>query len=113
MAPPPLVINVIDTLGTVLVQVSGELDLQTVPELAAVLARLRSRQCELDLAPVPFADSTALNALLRHRLDALADGGSLRVVAISPPVQRLLEITGTTGLLTADPNSEQPGTTLA
>ncbi|WP_181387362.1 STAS domain-containing protein [Streptomyces sp. Act143] len=108
---PPLVIDVVDALGTVLITVTGELDLQTVPQLAAVMTPLRARQCELDLVQVPFADSAALNFLVRHRRDALAEAGSLRVVAVSSQVRRLLKVAGVEGLLLADPDAGQSGST--
>ena len=108
---PYLAIDVVDTHGTVLVRVAGELDILTVPELAATLAPLRSQQCELDLAQVPFVDSTVLNLLLRHRQHALVEAGSLQVVAVSSPLQRLLDITGTARLLIAHPDPDQPGAT--
>ncbi|MFF4259831.1 STAS domain-containing protein [Streptomyces sp. NPDC001663] len=102
-ASPSLAIDVVDTLGTVLVRVVGELDIRTAPELAAVLEPLRSRPCELDFVQVSFADSSGLNVLLRHRLQAEAANGSLRLVAASPPVRRLLDVAGVTDLLLKDP----------
>ncbi|MEU6260948.1 STAS domain-containing protein [Streptomyces sp. NPDC047043] len=102
-ASPSWAIDVVDTLGTVLVRVAGELDIRTAPELAAVLAPLRSRPCELDFAQVSFADSSGLNLLLRHRLQAQAAHGSLRLVAASPPVRRLLDVAGVTQLLLEAP----------
>ncbi|MFI6567246.1 STAS domain-containing protein [Streptomyces sp. NPDC050534] len=99
---PPLVIDLIDTLGAVLVRVAGELDALTAPELACVLAPLRSRHCELDLDHVSFADSTGLNLLLRHRRQAQAAHGSMRLIAVSPQVRRLLDVSGVTHLLLVD-----------
>ncbi|MFI0243130.1 STAS domain-containing protein [Streptomyces sp. NPDC016845] len=110
---PPLSweICVIDTGDTVLLHVRGELDLATAPELEALLARLTSRRCELDLSHVPFIDSTGINLLTRHHRLAQKTGGHLRVVAVTRAVRRVLDITGTSTLLLSEPGTPRPKTT--
>ncbi|MEV4227397.1 STAS domain-containing protein [Streptomyces bobili] len=95
----PFAVDVVDVVDTVLLRVSGELDLHTAPQLDRLLSALHCRPCELDLVLVSFADSTAVNLLLRHRRRAAESGGSLRVVAVSRTVRRVLDVTGTTALL--------------
>jgi len=81
------------TGSTLRVNVTGELDLLSSPQLLDQLsARLADRAeiVVLDLAAVSFIDSTGLHALL----DATAaDGDRLRVIP-NPALLRLLEITG-------------------
>jgi anti-sigma B factor antagonist len=48
----------------------------------------------VDLSGVTFADSTFLNVLLAARNSAVEQAGSLRLLAASTPVQRLLDVTG-------------------
>lgn len=86
-----------------LLRISGELDVLTAPQLDRVLAALHTRSCELDLAEVPFTDSTGVNLLVRHQRRALREGGDLRLVAVTRPVRRVLEITGTAGPLLGGP----------
>jgi anti-anti-sigma factor len=84
-----------------IVTVSGEIDLETSPELGAVLASLDppGGEVDVDLAGVTYIDSTGLRALLTARDAAREGGGSLRVSATSSIVARLIEITGCQDLL--------------
>jgi anti-anti-sigma factor len=43
---------------------------------------------------VTFVDSVGLSVLITHHLRQLRRGEALRIVAMSQPVRRLLEITG-------------------
>ncbi|MEU2564666.1 STAS domain-containing protein [Streptomyces longispororuber] len=98
----PLTVDVVDALDAVLIRASGDLDLATVPQLADALARTEHRACELDLAQVTFADSTALNLLLAHYRRAAAKGGALRLIGVSEPLRVILDITGTAHLFQPD-----------
>ena len=76
------------------VRVSGELDMRTAPlMLDAVIAQGDS--VSVDLSEVTFMDSHGLQALLKM----WSIRPSLRIVAISERVARLLAITETTFLL--------------
>ena len=81
------------------VSVSGELDVATAMllhhHLAAQLAQGR-RHLVIDLAGVPFMDSSGLNIVLRTMNETRDIGGSLRLAAPAAPVQRVLELTGVT-----------------
>jgi anti-anti-sigma factor len=80
--------------------VTGEIDLETSPELSAVLAGLDPPgDVDVDLASVTYIDSTGLRALLTARDAAIEAGGTLRVSATSSIVARLIEITGCDELL--------------
>ena len=82
-----------DGRGLTVVRVSGELDMDTRPELHGVLQGAvdgGARQIVLDLSDVPFMDSSGLGLLvdvlkaLRHR------GGRLCLAAVQEPVRNVL-----------------------
>jgi len=78
----------------------GELDLATVPQLEAEIARLRASGCAtilLDLRRLAFMDSTGLRLLLRLHDQARSDGFRLAIADREGPVRRVLEITRTAG----------------
>jgi anti-anti-sigma factor len=106
-APLPLPASVSLKIATrpagtrIAVVVSGEIDIdseQTV-QTALRLALARSSDgLELDLAGVGFCDCSGLNALLRVRRIALADGKTVAVRALSAEVDRLFTLTDTSSL---------------
>ncbi|WP_324605813.1 MULTISPECIES: STAS domain-containing protein [unclassified Streptomyces] len=82
--------------GACVIAAHGSYDIDSITPLANALETAVSKHPKvvLDASGVTFADSTFLNLLiLTHQ------AGSLRVVAPSPQVQRLCEITGVDGLL--------------
>ena len=76
---------------------SGELDILSGPRMAVSLMRLanRAQRLELDLSGVTFMDACGLRSLLWLKR-ALP---TLRVVAVSPRVERVLMMTETYVLL--------------
>lgn len=82
--------------GAWVVTARGAYDMHSITPLADALkaAARRHPKVILDASGLTFADSTLLNLLiLTHRT------GTLRVVAPSPQLQRLCEITGVDSLL--------------
>ena len=82
--------------------VRGEIDAATAPALTADLGRALatgSGPVEVDLSAVTFIDSSGLRALIIARHEAEAVGNTLRIVATSDVVSRLLEVTGLTETL--------------
>jgi stage II sporulation protein AA (anti-sigma F factor antagonist) len=79
------------------VSLAGELDADTAVvfqhQLAALVLQGR-RHVVLDLADVPFMDSSGLNSVLRARSETVRYDGSLLLAAPGPAVRRLLELTG-------------------
>ena len=75
------------------VKVSGELDLLTSPSM--IDAVLEAATSALDLSEVTFIDARGLSALLRLRCAR----PEMQIVAASPQVERLLEITSTAAQL--------------
>lgn len=87
---------------SVRVQVAGELDLSTSPELGNTLRRELDggKSVVVDLSRVTFIDSTALNTLVGALRLCESNGGSLTVSPRLPDqVSRVFEITGLDGLL--------------
>ncbi len=87
----------------VVAALSGELTLAAKPGLAEWLDPLAEagRHLILDLGALTFCDCTGLNLLLRWQRQAAAAGGVLHVVAATPRLRQLTDLTGTHGLLQA------------
>lgn len=84
------------------VEVRGELDLATSPQLGDALERelADGRSVVVDLSRVTFIDSTALNTLVGALHSCGANGGSLAVSASLPAqVSRVFELTGLDSVL--------------
>jgi anti-sigma B factor antagonist len=78
------------------VTISGEIDIQSGPQLRDQLLRAIRRhgaRLALDLSGVTFIDCAGINALLAARRYAQLKGGWLRVIEASPRVQRVLALT--------------------
>ena len=84
------------TPDDVLLVVSGEVDLATVPELRRRLGGAKTRTPELtvDLSAVTFIDCAGLRPLLEARRRQRADGGRLVLRSPSWAVVRLLQFLG-------------------
>ena len=79
------------------VEIRGEIDIQSAPGLRDELLRVIRRcgpQLDLDLASVTFMDCAGLNVLLATRRRALLEQGSVRVVRASPRVLRMISLLG-------------------
>jgi anti-sigma B factor antagonist len=85
----PIVVAVVDGVT----YVGGEIDLMTAPELDACLGAADGG-VRIDMTEVTFVDSVGLSVLITHHRRQLRQGEALRIVAMSQPVRRLLEITG-------------------
>lgn len=93
--------------GTVLLALSGELDLSSGPELRAEVdaaATEGASRLVLDLAGTEFMDSSMLKELLRANAELSGAGAQVVLVAPQPPVARLLELTRTAELFTIAPD---------
>ncbi|MFJ9444551.1 STAS domain-containing protein [Kitasatospora sp. NPDC101235] len=83
-------------LGTVLVLL-GELDLDSIADLREALDRAFAEPATVvvvDCAGLEFCDSTGLNALLRAKARAAADGSRIELARPRPLILRMLELTG-------------------
>jgi anti-anti-sigma factor len=89
--------------GADLVLVAGELDLDNAQALYCALCGALDRSAKnltVDLRGVGFCDCSGLNALLRLRHRALAQGKTISVQGACPEVERLLAMTHTQSLFT-------------
>ncbi|MFE2416104.1 ANTAR domain-containing protein [Streptomyces hokutonensis] len=92
--------------GRTVVAVSGEIDIDTEQTMQRALRLALARSShgvDLDLAGVGFCDCSGLNALLRVRRIALADGKTVTVRTASPGVERLFAVTDTSSLFAPAP----------
>jgi anti-anti-sigma factor len=105
---PRLEISVTARDGCRVVQVAGELDLRTAPQLDAALdaGRAPGTPLVLDLARVRFLDSYGLRSLLLANAEAAPWGSPLRIVA-SRPVDRTIRLAGAERVLEVYPDREQ------
>ncbi|MEU0675780.1 ANTAR domain-containing protein [Streptomyces sp. NPDC006172] len=90
----------------VVVEVRGELDLDSCERLAHVLRAALTEAADgvdLDLGEVLFCDCSALNTLLGVRERGLKQGKTVALRAAGPVVARLLTLTGTDTLFPAPP----------
>ena len=91
--------------GFALYALTGELDIAAAPALRDLLAGLAgARAVVLDMTEVTFVDSSALRELLRADAGLRADGVPLVLAGLHKPVDRLLELTRTTGVLATEPS---------
>lgn len=98
----PLSVNAVVEDGTARVTLRGELDLDRASALAEELSALTSRGAtavDIDASGLNFIDSSGLRALLSAREQLESAGAGLRLTAVSPAVERVLEMTGTRTLL--------------
>lgn len=90
----------------VVLSASGDVDLHTAGQLRdAVVSAVSGeggkapRQVDVDLAGVPFLNSSGLGALLAGVKEANRLGIAFRVLNLQPPVRRVVEMMGLTEVL--------------
>jgi anti-sigma B factor antagonist len=96
----PLLINTRRDGDSTAIALSGELDLASADELDAVIRDAEESdvgRIVIDLSGVSYIDSTGLSALLRAK--KRSDGRLIYVPSKHDAVRRLLELTGTIGML--------------
>jgi len=94
--PPRFELTTTEAAGTLVLRVSGELDLVSEPALTSALATADGRPVRIELEELAFMDSTGLRALLSAAREV--EGLSLRG-PLQRPVERLLELTQTLAIL--------------
>ncbi|MEU0937700.1 MULTISPECIES: STAS domain-containing protein [unclassified Embleya] len=95
---PSFTVTTVLAASSAVITVSGEIDVDAVPELEFALDRCldqRSGVIRLDLGAVRFCDCAGLSALLRARLRAYGLGSTLLLHDVPPAVARLLTLTET------------------
>jgi anti-sigma B factor antagonist len=99
---PSLTCIVLQRCDAAHVHLIGVLDIATVPVLARQLQEVREagfRRLIVDLGGLSFMDSAGLRLALAWDAAARQDGFDVSFVPGEPAVQRVFEITGTSGLL--------------
>ena len=88
--------------GVTIVDVAGEVDLYTVPQLEEALRGAASGAQPLlgvNLSRVTYLDSTGLRVLTEWSKQARARQGAFAVIADQPTIQKLFHITGLGGIV--------------
>ena len=88
-----------------MIQLGGEVDLATCPQLRGVLVELIDRgfhQLTIDLEQVSFLDCTGIGVLVDALRRVKEHGGCLTLVRPKPFVLRVLTLTGMTTVLPTD-----------
>lgn len=89
-------VDELDANGTIVLAVYGDADLRVASELKDHLSAVidgGASSLVLDLSMTTFLDSMALGVLLSGMKQLRARGGRFRVVAPSPEIRRIFEIT--------------------
>jgi len=83
--------------GIPVLVLSGQIDLDTAPEVRTALQQVRDAGANtivVDMAGVEFLDSVGISVLIAARQRLVDDGGGLVVRSPSRPVRRTLEVAG-------------------
>jgi anti-anti-sigma factor len=95
-------INVKPAGDVTVVQIRGSVDGLTADELLATLDREvdgGNVRLVADLTGLDYTSSAGLRALLGTLKRTRSKGGDLRLAAVQPPVRKVLELAGFTGIL--------------
>lgn len=104
----PFEVEVSDEGDTVVITVSGELDLATAPELRAACSAAAQGSAEtvrIDLGGLTFLDSSGISVLVETQRDLEARGAALVLHHMSDRTRRVLDVAGLSGFFT---HSDQP-----
>jgi anti-sigma B factor antagonist len=96
--------------GVEIVDVAGEVDMNTATELGDVLAEASERKPSrliVDLTKVGFIDSMGLSVLVRNAKVMLAAGASFEIVCADKGLMQVFELTGLDEVLTFHPSRAQ------
>jgi len=95
-------IIVIQNGDSMVVQLSGDLDLAAAAAFRGSLSALSARRVILDFTDVTFMDSTAMGVLIAATKRAGHDGGEIVLHGVQPVQMKVLEIAGLTEYLRFD-----------
>ncbi|WP_329029935.1 MULTISPECIES: STAS domain-containing protein [unclassified Streptomyces] len=104
-----LTLNTRTTPAGPVVELSGELDHHTAPEVRAALPALRlqaGQQLVCDLGALTFCDSTGITVLIAARNHALAAKASIVFVAVPDRVSRIFHIVGLDQVFSTCPTAQ-------
>ncbi len=92
---------------TNVVSVAGSIDAMTAPDLAAFFQREipeGGTRWVADLSALDYTSSAGLRVLLAAVKAARASGGDLRLAAVQRNVNRILDMSGFTGIIQCHPD---------
>ncbi len=90
--------------GVSVIQVGGEINISSSPELRKVFERETSKKIVVDLEKVSYVDSSGLATLVEMLKRTKSQGGSLGLAGMSDKVKSLFEITKLDKLFSLFPN---------
>ncbi|TCL64210.1 SpoIIAA-like anti-anti-sigma regulatory factor [Hydrogenispora ethanolica] len=102
-----------ERIGTnLVVELDGELDLETSPAFRTVVEdRLTQydtiKHLILDLKKVNFIDSSGLGVILGRFKRLSQQGGKLSAINVSPPIRRIFELSGLLKIMDIYENRQQ------
>ncbi|MFB6555891.1 STAS domain-containing protein [Streptomyces sp. NPDC056405] len=97
------------TAAGAVIELAGELDHNTAPDVRAALPDLELRvgqQLVLDLAGLTFCDSSGITVLIAARNHALAAGGTIALAAVPDRVSRIFRIVGLEHVFPTHPTAQ-------
>lgn len=95
---------------TAIVELTGEMDVYTTPQAKAVMLDLLEKgyyHLVVNLQHTEYLDSTALGMLVGTLKRVREQGGDLRIVAPTPRIRRLLEITRLINVFPIDASEQE------
>ncbi|MDX3075485.1 STAS domain-containing protein [Streptomyces sp. NPDC088354] len=104
-----LIVQVRATAAGAVIELTGELDHHTSPEVRAALPGLglrRGQQLVLDLGGLTFCDSSGVTALLAARNHALAADAGIALAAVPGRVSRIFHIVGLAQVFPTHPTAQ-------
>ncbi|WP_435971719.1 STAS domain-containing protein [Streptomyces sp. Qhu_M48] len=104
----PLTITARDAATGPVLEITGELDHATAPELRKAVGGLTiapGRLLVLDLAGLAFCDSSGISALLSARSLTVEQGGAIALAAVPANTARILGLVGLDQVFTIHPNA--------
>jgi anti-sigma B factor antagonist len=107
-AGTPFEISVSEEPDTVVIAVSGELDLATAPQLREACAKAvqsAAGTVRIDVGGLTFLDSSGISVLVETHRDLEARNGSLILHCVGDRTQRVLEVAGLSDFFA---HSDQP-----
>ncbi|MDS1030122.1 anti-sigma F factor antagonist [Bacillota bacterium LX-D] len=94
--------------GTLIVEISGELDMVVADEFKQKVERLLSQKkydkLILDFKNVSFIDSSGLGVILGRYKTISQYNGRMAIVSVQNPVQKILELSGILRILNIYPD---------
>ncbi|WP_329538639.1 STAS domain-containing protein [Streptomyces sp. NBC_01358] len=104
----PLTITARDAATGPVLEITGDLDYETAPELREAVDGLTVAAGQLlilDLAGLDFCDSSGISALLSARSLTLEQGGAMALAAVPANTGRILRVTGLDQVFTMHPDA--------